>query len=73
MSIRALTLKKNAKSEFLDFKVFWAPLGPMGPVGPIGPIGPRIITDTPGALGVMKNYRWGPGGYQKLHPGPKTL
>ena len=39
MSIRAQTLIFFAKSEFLGFKVFRAPLGPMGPMGPMGPIG----------------------------------
>ena len=40
MSIRAQILIFLAKSEFLGFKVFRAPLGPMGPMGPIGPMGP---------------------------------
>ena len=36
MSIRAQTLKRITKSEFLDFKVFPAPLGPLGPMGRVG-------------------------------------
>ena len=56
MSIRAQTLIFFAKSEFLGFKVFRAPLGPMGPMGlmgPIGPMGPMGPMGPKGPMGPM--------------------
>ena len=43
MSTRAQTLQKFTKSEFLDFKVFQAPLGPVGTHGAHGAHGTHVL------------------------------